>query len=660
MLLPAFGTMPASAAVLLDEGFNYLAGPLTTVSGGSWNTHSGTSGQMMVTNDVVMLRSSASEDVNTLIEGQPYPTTTDAVLYAGFTVNFSTLPSLNGGYFVHFKGGGTTFRAKLFALRAGAADGKFRIGVANGANLPEAVIPTDLALHTDYRLYLRYVVATSVTTAWLAPDSEAAPSVTAADAAGAAAISAFALREDGGIGVLALSSLRIGTSFADVYTGTNPIPPAFLRQPVSVTTVTGGDALFSAEAVGSLPLQYQWQFNDVPIPGATNRTLLLTGVSTNLAGSYRVTVANPGGTTNSEVAGLTVIPPNASGTLTVVHYNVQGNFATDWTTNAPQVQAIARQLRFLHPDIITLNEIPNGLRFEMTNWMKAFFPAHHLTISPGTDGALRSGVISRFPFVRSQSWLSGAGLTNFGYAGTFTRDLFETEIQVPGAAEPLHVFTTHLKSAADPVSQQRRAAECSAISNFFCTVFRPANGAHAYLLTGDLNEDIDLPMSQDLQAIQRLTNNSGLYLTTPLNPFTLTRFTHSIQGALDARFDYVLPNGLLASNLVGGQVFRTDVLPPPVPPELRSDDDLVASDHLPVVLVFRYPDPPLRASLSVSGQTVVLTWPALVGRNYRVETSPDLQTWTTATTDLTATQAGMTWTGPAAADSQFYRVIRLP
>jgi len=47
------------------------------------------------------------------------------------------------------------------------------------------------------------------------------------------------------------------------------------------------------------------------------------------------------------------------------------------------VQAIARQLQYLNPDIITLNEIPNGLRYQMTNWMTAFFQGYNLAISPG-------------------------------------------------------------------------------------------------------------------------------------------------------------------------------------------------------------------------------------------------------------------------------------
>jgi endonuclease/exonuclease/phosphatase family metal-dependent hydrolase len=484
--------------------------------------------------------------------------------------------------------------------------------------------------------------------------------VTATDATAASSLTAFALRQDTGIGIIAFDDLRVGTSFNEVYTGPNLIAPTITQQPGSTAAIEGGAATFVAAATGTGPLSYQWNFNNNPILGATTTTLTLTGLTTNAAGLYTLTVTNIAGTTNSVAAMLTVIPPNANGTLTVVHYNVKGNFASDWSTNAAQVQAIARQLQFLNPDIIALNEIPNGLRYEMTNWMSAFFPSYNLAISPGTDGVLRSGVISRFPIARSATWLNRVGLTNFGYNGVYTRDLFEAEINVPGATEPLHIFSTHLKSAADVDSQQRRAAECSAVSNFFVNVFIPTNGTRPYLLSGDLNEDINLPMSQNLQAIQRLTNGTGLRLTTPLNPFTLTRMTHSIQGALDARFDYVLPSGLLFSNVVASQVFRTDLLPPPLPLNLFSNDNIIASDHLPVVMVFNYPDPPLRATLSVSNQTVTLTWPALAGRSFTIQASTNLTTWSVAASNVVAVTSQPTWTTSTTNAARFYRILRSP
>jgi len=64
-----------------------------------------------------------------------------------------------------------------------------------------------------------------------------------------------------------------------------------------------------------------------------------------------------------------------------------------------------------------------------------------------------------------------------------------------------------------------------------------------------------------------------------LNPYTLTNFTHSIQSSNGPgrRYDYILPNGLLSANIASSQVFRTDLLNP-VPLNLNSNDDIVASD----------------------------------------------------------------------------------
>ncbi|NOS70844.1 MAG: hypothetical protein HOP33_13050 [Verrucomicrobia bacterium] len=653
--------LPCQSAVLINESFTYVDGSLVTVSSNAWSTHSGTAGEVEVVSGRVDLRVPASEDVNTLLPGQPYLASASTVLYASFTLNAAVLPTPTGSYFLHFKGSATSnYRAKLFAFSTGAGAGQYRLGLAGSANSPVVTNTVSLNTNWDYRVYIRYTLSNAVATLWVEPDSEDSPSVTVSDASPASSIIALALRQDTGIGVLRIDDLKVGTSFAEVYTGPNIIAPIITQQPVSTSAVEGGAASFVAAATGTGPLGYQWNFNNSPISGATNTTLTLTGLTTNQSGQYSFTATNSAGSTNSASATLAVIQPNASGTLSLVHYNVKGNFASDWSTNAAQVQAIARQLQYLNPDIITLNEIPNGFKYEMTNWMTAFFPTYNLAISPGGDSVLRSGVISRFPITRSQSWLDGASLTNFGYNGIYTRDLFEAEVAVPGATEPLHVFTTHLKSGPDADSQDRRAAECSAISNFFVAVFIPTNGARPYLLTGDMNEDIDIPMNHGNQPIQRITSApTGLHQTTPLNPFSLNRFTHSIQGSLDARFDYVLPAGVLSSNIVTSQVFRTDLLPSP-PSPLQTNDDVIASDHLPVQMIFNYPDPPLRLTVIVTNQTMELNWPTLAGRKFCVESSTNLTTWSVLASNLDSTSNRYIFTTNASGDPKYFRVYRTP
>jgi endonuclease/exonuclease/phosphatase family metal-dependent hydrolase len=352
-----------------------------------------------------------------------------------------------------------------------------------------------------------------------------------------------------------------------------------------------------------------------------------------------------------------------NGSFSFVTYNVKGNFTSDWTTNAPQVQAIARKLNFLNPDIIALNEIPNGLRYEMTNWMTAFFPTYHLAVSPGTDGAIRNGVISRYSIKRSTSWLTRVGLTNFGYEGVFTRDLFEAEIAMPDFPQPLHVFVAHLKSGTDDAdSAARRGAEALAISNFFVTGFLTTNALHPYLLAGDMNEDLAIPATGSHQPIQKLTDGTGLHLTTPVNPVTQQRFTHSIQipGVLARRYDYVFPDLLLFANIRSAQVFRSDVLNP-LPENLNVSDSATASDHLPVQMVFNNPftQPFHITSIVRSNETVTLSWQSVPGQRYAVEVSVDVadtKAWDSLATDLLATNNIFHWQSIDAKPWEFFRV----
>ncbi len=361
---------------------------------------------------------------------------------------------------------------------------------------------------------------------------------------------------------------------------------------------------------------------------------------------------------------VTNVPPPA-GTNTafsVLTYNLKGNGAPDWSTNAPQVQAIGRQLSYLDADIIAFNEINNDSRSEMTNWAKAFLPGHAIVVSHGTDGFIRNGAASRFPVTRWTNHLDGASLTNYGYDGTFTRDLFEAQIAVPGFPQPLHLFVLHLKSGTgNSDDARRRAAEASAVSNF-CVGFHTTNGLHPYILAGDMNEDIAHPATGSQQPIQRLISGTGLKLTTPVNPFTLAPLTHSIQNTngLNRRYDYILPNTLLFSNIQSSQVFRTDLLTP-APPGLCTNDDVVASDHLPVMMVFNNPfTRPFRVtSVTRTNEAVSLTWESVPGQAYRIEASSNLTNWAVLADSLLATNYSLTLTTNLTAPSQFCRVKRL-
>jgi endonuclease/exonuclease/phosphatase family metal-dependent hydrolase len=653
----------ASAVVLLNDTFDYSNGSLVTVSGGKWVHYSGsTTGQVQVTGGRVALNGSDTEDVQSLLSGQPYDSAgTTNRFYAGFTVRFTAMPSASGTYFAMFKDSSTGFRARVWAFTSG---GKIRLGLSSASGSAIAATnPTELSLNTNYTVVVRLVNSNSAAKLWLNPVAESDPSITTGDEGATFTVVSYAFRQNSGAGNLTIDDLRVGTAFTDVITNAPELSsPTFTTLPQNQSVTEGGTAVFNIIADGNPAPGYQWQFNGTPLPAATNAALTLANASFGRAGFYSVTISNVIDTADSGPVVLNVFSA-APPTFSLLTYNAHGNGVLNWSTNTAHVQAIGRQVRFLDPDIVTFQEIPvtNNGTAQMTNFVAAFRPGFYLATNSTDDGFIRSAVVSRYPIVTSRSWLHGSSLAAYGYTNSgFTRDLFETEIMVPGLARPLHVFTVHLKSGQDTDASAKRAAEAGAISNFFVTGYLTTNTLQPYVLTGDFNEDIQRPPASDPRSVQRLTDPpTGLQLTTPFNPFDHSELTFSIQSTdgLDHRYDYILPCGLLFSNATSSQVFRTDRLNP-VPPNLNSNDDRIASDHLPVMMFFANPyDRPFRLlSITRDSPSVSVSWQSVPGQRYEVQGSVNLVVWTTLVSNLTASGSVMSFATNLTEPIRYFRV----
>jgi hypothetical protein len=82
----------------------------------------------------------------------------------------------------------------------------------------------------------------------------------------------------------------------------------FVVNPLKDQVVYSGQtATFNTSAWGTAPLNYQWQFNEANIGGATNTILVLTNVPLVSAGNYQLTVSNIFGAVASTSAKLTVL-----------------------------------------------------------------------------------------------------------------------------------------------------------------------------------------------------------------------------------------------------------------------------------------------------------------------------------------------------------------
>ena len=95
------------------------------------------------------------------------------------------------------------------------------------------------------------------------------------------------------------------------------IPPGISVKPLPQSVNVGANAVFWAVATGSAPLTYQWNFNGVPIAGATSPLLQDVSVAPLGAGSFTLTVSNTGGSVTSAPVTLSL---NSTGSGNPLHF----------------------------------------------------------------------------------------------------------------------------------------------------------------------------------------------------------------------------------------------------------------------------------------------------------------------------------------------------
>ncbi len=212
-------------AQVFSDSFAYADGEIATVSGGAWSvstagTALNVAGGAAVINqgDLVAGRETVAHSLST-----PFTTVGNSVAYYGFKATWTALPIGNTGSYFSDVSGSTLLYGRVGADVQGAAAGKFRIAVANAnwnaANSVE--FPTDLSLNVQYKVVVKYDLATQQTTLWVDPSSEASASVTAIDAPAGVqqSIGGINLRQGRSTGnttapgVILIDDLSVATSF---------------------------------------------------------------------------------------------------------------------------------------------------------------------------------------------------------------------------------------------------------------------------------------------------------------------------------------------------------------------------------------------------------------------------------------------------------------
>ena len=90
--------------------------------------------------------------------------------------------------------------------------------------------------------------------------------------------------------------------------------PVFTEQPQDVTTGAGTNVVLSANAIGSIPLSYQWfrdgvtLTNEHNVTGADAKQLSISSIRLEQAGNYVLRVVNADGTSESRTSRVSVLP----------------------------------------------------------------------------------------------------------------------------------------------------------------------------------------------------------------------------------------------------------------------------------------------------------------------------------------------------------------
>jgi len=115
------------------------------------------------------------------------------------------------------------------------------------------------------------------------------------------AIEFFVDAADGATKVVLMGERAAGAQFMRLRA-----TPSISVQPVDQTATSPGSATFSVSATASGPVTYEWQFNGVPISGATSSSFIIPSALAIHAGYYQVVVSNPYGSVVSDEVTLTV------------------------------------------------------------------------------------------------------------------------------------------------------------------------------------------------------------------------------------------------------------------------------------------------------------------------------------------------------------------
>lgn len=294
LLLVALLISTVSFGQVLVEDFDYgmTGGDLTTVSGGAWVQHSGSSGPVAYVAAPSSLTmtgypssgigghatfSGTSQDVNRSFAG-----VSSGTVYGSALVNLSAVGS--GNYFLHFNSGG--FRARVGAQDDGNGGIFFGIG-ASSSTLTYGTTP--YSLNTTYLLVFSYEIATGVSNLHVltavAATEPAMPEATNTGSTGST-INAIAFRQSSNIPAVAIDGVRVATTWNEIMNNST-VP--------SLSIVTPADNSTFAPGTSSVDVTFTTQNIDLMVAGnQVNITVDANPTDTDVSSPYAIPTVDGG------------------------------------------------------------------------------------------------------------------------------------------------------------------------------------------------------------------------------------------------------------------------------------------------------------------------------------------------------------------------------
>ena len=288
------------------------------------------------------------------------------------------------------------------------------------------------------------------------------------------------------------------------------VAPAITGQPYSRNAYPGGSASFEVTATGTAPLAYQWYWNGVALPDATNRTLVLTNLQPAQAGTYTVTVANFVGTVGSRGAVLNVQVPGGG---TVQFANSVGTnrayiFDVDGTTRLEGPAFLVQM--YAGPTLDSLQPIGAAVPF-LSGGQAGLFSGGTRYIASVTPGEMATIIVKAWPaqFGSSYEQAVAAG-SRVGASVPFTVTTGGVSVtpitppSLPAQLAGLQSFSLNFATGPAPMSRSKLVAAPRTAPHIGWPN-RTADGTLYFILDGEFGASYDVQTSPDLKNWTSLT-----------------------------------------------------------------------------------------------------------------------------------------------------------